>query len=64
MPDNQFLAPERGGGMVGWAVKQLALWSIGGFVLYALIGHFQLFRDEAPTVTRSPLPPSGAAVAP
>jgi clan AA aspartic protease (TIGR02281 family) len=44
---NQFLEPERGGGMVGWAVKQLVMWLVGGFVVYTVVVNHQLFRAGA-----------------
>ncbi len=51
---NQFLEPERGSGLVGWAVKQLVLWLVGGYVVYALVVNHQLFR--APTPEPAPRP--------
>jgi aspartyl protease family protein len=45
---NQFLEPERGGGLVGWAVKQLAMWLVGGFVVYTLVNNHQLFQSAEP----------------
>ena len=46
---NQFLEPERGGpSMIGWAVKQLAIWLVGGFVVYTLVVNHQLFRAGTP----------------
>jgi len=40
--NNRFLESEPGTGMVGWAVKQLALWLVGGFVVYCLVVNHQL----------------------
>ena len=45
---NQFLEPERGSGIVGWAVKQLVMWLIGGLVVYTLVVNFQLLKAPAP----------------
>jgi clan AA aspartic protease (TIGR02281 family) len=45
---NQFLEPERGGGIIGWAVKQLVMWLVGGFVVYTVVVNHQLFRAAAP----------------
>jgi len=45
---NQFLERERRGGMVSWAVKQLAMWLIGGFVVYALVNNLQFFQSSEP----------------
>jgi aspartyl protease family protein len=54
--NNQFLEPERGSGMVGWAVKQLAMWLVGGFIVYSVVANHQLFGgSSAPDA-----PPSGA----
>jgi clan AA aspartic protease (TIGR02281 family) len=47
---NQFLESERGTGMVGWAIKQLAIWLIGGFVVYSLVVNYQLFGLSTPAV--------------
>jgi clan AA aspartic protease (TIGR02281 family) len=51
---NQFLEPERGGGMVGWAVKQLVMWLVGGFVVYTVVVNHQLFRAAAPEPAARP----------
>jgi aspartyl protease family protein len=45
---NQFYEPARGGGMVGWALKQLAMWLVGGFIVYTVVVNHQLFRAPAP----------------
>jgi hypothetical protein len=45
---NRFLEPERGGGIIGWAVKQLVMWLVGGFVVYTVVVNHQLFRAAAP----------------
>lgn len=34
--------------MVGWAVKQLVIWSVAGFVLYTAVANQQLFRGAPP----------------
>ena len=36
--------------MVGWAIKQLAIWLIGGFVVYSLVVNYQLFGLSTPAV--------------
>jgi clan AA aspartic protease (TIGR02281 family) len=41
--NNQFLEPERGSGMIGWAVKQLAFWLVGGLIVYSVVVNHQLF---------------------
>jgi aspartyl protease family protein len=61
---NQFLEPERGGGLVGWAVKQLAMWLVGGFVVYTLVNNHQLFQSSEPrAAVASPQPHQVAATA-
>ena len=54
---NQFLEPERGGNIVGWALKQLILWVAAGFVVYWVVVGQQLFRETAP----APKPPAARA---
>jgi clan AA aspartic protease (TIGR02281 family) len=44
--NNQFLEPERGSGMIGWAMKQLAMWLVGGFIVYSLVVNHQLFSGS------------------
>jgi clan AA aspartic protease (TIGR02281 family) len=50
--NNQFLEPEPRSGMIGWAVKQLAIWLVGGMVVYSLVVNHQWLslpgRDQAP----------------
>jgi len=55
---NQFLEPDRGPGMVGWALKQLAIWLVGGFVVYSIVANHQLFTAAPPAAA-----PRSAAVA-
>jgi clan AA aspartic protease (TIGR02281 family) len=58
--NNQFLeSSDRGGtGMVGWAMKQLALWLAGGLVVYLLAVNYQSFgsgwHDSASQSTQAP----------
>jgi aspartyl protease family protein len=60
---NQFLEPERGGGMLGWAFKQLVMWLVGGFVVYAFVNH-QFFQPSEPrAAVASPRPHQAAATA-
>jgi aspartyl protease family protein len=47
--NNQFFEPERGTGMVGWAIKQLAFWLVGGFVVYLVAVNHQLFTGAPQT---------------
>ena len=61
--NNQFLEPERGGsGMVGWAAKQLALWAVGGLILYSIVSNIPLFSTSEPAPV-SPHPPAEARAA-
>ena len=46
---NQFYEPERGTGIMGWALKQLVIWLVGGFVVYTVVVNYQSFRGGAPT---------------
>ncbi|HLJ19975.1 MAG TPA: TIGR02281 family clan AA aspartic protease [Stellaceae bacterium] len=59
--NNQFLEPERGTGMIGWAVKQLAFWLVGGLVVYSVVANHQLLggSSDAPDA-----PPRAAAGGP
>ena len=41
--NNPFLEPDRGTGMIGWAVKQLAMWLVGGFIVYSVVANHHLF---------------------
>ena len=45
---NQFLEPERGGNIVGWAMKQLVIWSVAGVAVYVAVTNPQLFRGAEP----------------
>jgi len=50
MRDNRFMEPEGGGGVMGWAVKLLALWVVAGVVLYIVVaGRGPLAPREAAT---------------
>ena len=55
--NNRFLEAEKGTGMVGWAVKQLALWLFGGLVVYCVVVSRQL-----PGSAPAPDPTPAAAV--
>lgn len=59
---NQFLAPERGDNIIGWAVKQLVIWSVAGFVLYTAVVNHQLFRSAAPAAAPHPVAARAAGV--
>jgi clan AA aspartic protease (TIGR02281 family) len=61
--NNQFLEPERGNGMIGWAVKQLAFWLVGGFIVYCVVANHQLFGGGASAPDVAP-PPDAVASAP
>ena len=54
---NPFIEPDRGGNILGWALKQLVMWSVIGFVVYAAVANRQLFRQSstgAPTAASAP----------
>jgi clan AA aspartic protease (TIGR02281 family) len=61
--NNQFLEPERGTGMIGWAVKQLAFWLVGGFIVYCVVANHQLFGGGASAPDAAP-PSDAVASAP
>jgi aspartyl protease family protein len=46
MRDNRFLQPERGNGVVNWALRQLALWLVGGLVVCILIANYGLLTPH------------------
>ena len=50
-----FLGPERGSGVVGWAVRQLALWLIAVVVVYEVASSYGLLpsRDQRPPLLRT-----------
>lgn len=56
--NNRFIEPDRGFGMMGWAIKQLAFWSVAGFVLYAVLTNRQLFQSSP---SPAPAHPGAAA---
>jgi aspartyl protease family protein len=45
---NDFFEPERGPNLVGWALRQLFIWGVGGFVLYGAVTNHLLFRTPSP----------------
>ena len=47
------LEPDRGSGLVGWALRQLALWLAGGFAAYWLVTNYGLMRPSAPSAPKS-----------
>jgi clan AA aspartic protease (TIGR02281 family) len=47
---DDFLEPERGGGMVGWAIRQLVIWLVGGLAVYWLVANFAMLRPPAAAV--------------
>ena len=48
---NPFLEPERGPGLVGWAVRQLAMWLAGVFVVYLIVSNLPQFNALAPVAS-------------
>ena len=61
--NNQFLEADRGPGMIGWAIKQLAMWLVGGFIVYAVVANYQLFGGGSSSPEAAP-PAAAAASAP
>jgi aspartyl protease family protein len=55
--NNRFLEPERGTGMIGWAVKQLVIWLVGGLVVYGFVNQQQFSGGASPDTA-----PGSAAV--
>jgi aspartyl protease family protein len=56
MRDDQFFEPERGSGMMVWAVRQLVVWLIGGLAVYFLIANRAAVLPEMDAVK-----PAGAS---
>lgn len=52
---NPFLEPERGHGLIGWAVKQAAIWAAGAFAVYAVVANLPQFRAMAPDSAPRPV---------
>ncbi|MBV8777730.1 MAG: TIGR02281 family clan AA aspartic protease [Alphaproteobacteria bacterium] len=49
----EFLGPESGNGIVGWAVRQLALWLVAGLVVYWVAANFNFLRPSDPAAADS-----------
>jgi aspartyl protease family protein len=47
---DDFFEPERGSGVMGWALRQLVFWLIGGLVAYWFVTSYGLVRPSAPAV--------------
>jgi aspartyl protease family protein len=47
---DDFLEPNRGGGMIGWALRQIVIWLVGGFAVYWMVTNYGLLRPAAPAV--------------
>jgi aspartyl protease family protein len=45
---DDFLEPRRGTNLVGWAVKQVGMWLVGGLVCYAVVVNTPFSRGAAP----------------
>jgi aspartyl protease family protein len=66
---NPFLEPDRGSGLVGWAVKQVVLWLAGAFAVYMIVANLPQFRVLGPNAVLRPVAasangPRGAASEP
>jgi aspartyl protease family protein len=58
-----FFEPERSGGVIGWALRQLLFWVAGGLAVYLIVanrGAFLPHRNPAPP----PAPPAAAVESP
>src|SRR5258707_1510637 len=63
---NDFFEPERGSGVMGWAIRQLALWLVGGLAVYWLVANYGLIRPSEPEAkpqAQAQLQPADAASA-
>jgi clan AA aspartic protease (TIGR02281 family) len=47
---DDFLEPDRGGGLIGWALRQIVIWLVGGFTVYWIVTNYGLTRAAAPVV--------------
>src|SRR5579859_2671118 len=55
-----FFEPERGGGVMGWALRQLMFWSVGGLAIYLIVANRGLLAPHpdsaaAPVVPVAPV---------
>lgn len=75
--DNRFYEPQRGPGLMSWAVKQLMMWGIGGFAVYLVVTNSGLLNPQTslkpqatmnsagtPIEDQTPLRPLGQAAPP
>jgi aspartyl protease family protein len=53
-----FLEPDRGSGVVGWAIRQLAMWLVAGIVVYEVASSYGLVSTREP----APRAPAQAGV--
>ena len=58
-----FLEPERNGGVMGWALRQLAFWLVGGFAIYLIVANRALVTPH-PDGGAPPQAPAAAAEKP
>jgi aspartyl protease family protein len=56
-----FLEPDRNGGLMGWALRQLIFWLVGGIAIYLIVVNRDLVVPHQDG--GAPPPPSPAAVA-
>ena len=59
-----FLEPERGGGVIGWALRQLVFWSIGGLAIYLIVANRGAFMPHPDNPAPPPAPPLAAVGSP
>src|SRR5580700_3707891 len=48
MRDNRFMEPEKGDGVMGWAVRLLVFWAIAGVVIYAVVANRGMWSSPGP----------------
>jgi clan AA aspartic protease (TIGR02281 family) len=58
-----FLEPDRNGGVMGWALRQLAFWLVGGFAIYLIVANRGLVTPH-PDGGAPPQAPTAAAEKP
>jgi aspartyl protease family protein len=59
-----FIEPERGGGVLGWAVRQLAIWLVGGLALYLIVADGGLLAPQQEAAKPAAEPPHAVAEPP
>ena len=58
------MEPDRGGGVIGWALRQLLFWSIGGLAVYLIVANRGAFMSHPDSLAPQPVPPVAAVESP